>query len=50
MLATFGQTSSDVAHARVARLWHDAYLAAVWTSAQAQFVLRALERRATAGA
>ena len=48
MLATFGQTSSDVAHARVARLWHDAYLAAVWTSAQAQFVLRALERRATA--
>lgn len=48
MLAAFGHASSDVAHARVARLWHDAYLVAVWTSAQAQFVLRVLERSASA--
>jgi len=47
MLAALGQTSGDAAHAHVARLWQDAYLVAVWTSAQARFVLQALERCAT---
>ena len=35
--------ASDYAHARIARLHSDAYLAAVWTSAHAQFVAAAAD-------
>lgn len=42
--------ATDAAHARTARLFHDAYLAAVWTSAQAQFVVAAADRAAASAA